>query len=94
MSTLTNKSTNKSENTENDFDKIEKRALISKRIRLTITYIFLSIWAIVVLFPFYWMILTSIKSYSSYNSEHMPKFYASDPTLKNYADALKLYEEE
>jgi multiple sugar transport system permease protein len=88
MSTLTNKSTNTSENTENDFDKIEKRALISKRIRLTITYIFLSIWAIVVLFPFYWMILTSIKSYSSYNSEHMPKFYAADPTLKNYADAF------
>ena len=88
MSTLMNKSTNKSENTENDFDKIEKRALISKRIRLTITYIFLSIWAIVVLFPFYWMILTSIKSYSSYNSERMPKFYAADPTLKNYADAF------
>lgn len=88
MSTLMNKSTNKSENTENDFDKIEKRALISKRIRLTITYIFLSIWAIVVLFPFYWMILTSIKSYSSYNSERMPKFYAADSTLKNYADAF------
>lgn len=26
-------------------------------------YFFLVLWAIVVLFPFYWMVLTSLKSY-------------------------------
>lgn len=41
-----------------------------------------------VLFPFYWMILTSIKSYSEYNSEYIPKFFAASPTLQNYADAF------
>ena len=53
-----------------------------------ITYIFLSFWALVVLFPFYWMVLTSIKSYSAYNSEYIPKLYTLAPTLQNYADAF------
>ncbi len=53
-----------------------------------ITYFFLTIWAMIVLFPFYWMILTSIKSYSEYNSEYVPKFFAASPTLQNYADAF------
>ncbi len=34
------------------------------------------------------MILSSIKSYSSYNREYIPKFYATSPTLQNYADAF------
>lgn len=53
-----------------------------------ITYFFLTLWAIIVLFPFYWMILTSIKSYGSYNAEYVPKFYAANPTLQNYLDAF------
>ena len=54
----------------------------------TLTYLMLSIWAVVVLFPFYWMILTSIKSYSAYNSEYVPKLYTNAPTLQNYMDAF------
>ncbi len=54
----------------------------------TIMYIFLGIWAVIVLFPFYWMILTSFKSYASYMGEHLPKFYCSDPTFRNYVDAF------
>ena len=61
-----------------------KKFSISK----TITYILLSIWAIMVLFPFYWMILTSFKSYSAYNSEWVPKLYTLSPTLQNYIDAF------
>ncbi len=57
-------------------------------IRKTLTYIFLAVWGLIVLFPFYWMILTSIKSYSSYNSERIPRFIATAPTLQNYADAF------
>ena len=57
-------------------------------IRNTFVYIFLIFWAVCVLFPFYWMILTSIKSYSSYNSEYVPKLYAESPTLQNYKDAF------
>lgn len=75
---------------ENDFDynKIEKAARRKKLVIRGITYAFLTFWAVIVLFPFYWMILTSVKSYGSYNSEFVPKFYTLSPTLKNYADAF------
>lgn len=51
-------------------------------------YIFLAIWAIMVIFPFYWMVLTSIKSYSSYNGEYVPQFFTLSPTLENYIAAF------
>ena len=59
-----------------------------RKITNTVTYILLAVWAIIVLFPFYWMILTSVKSYGAYNSEYIPKFYTLNPTLQNYADAF------
>lgn len=71
-----------------DYEKIEKTARRRQRILKGITYVFLAFWAVVVLFPFYWMVLTSVKSYSSYNSEYIPKFYVLSPTLQNYVDAF------
>lgn len=61
---------------------------VGKRIFSVFKYVFLSVWGVIVLFPFYWMVLTSFKSYGSYNAEYIPKFYASDPTLQNYKDAF------
>ena len=54
----------------------------------TVTYLFLAFWGLVVLFPFYWMVLTSVKSYGSYNSEYIPKLYTLSPTLENYREAF------
>jgi multiple sugar transport system permease protein len=54
----------------------------------TIIYILLAFWAVMVLFPFYWMILTSLKSYSAYSSEAVPKFFMLSPTLQNYGEAF------
>ena len=71
-----------------DFDKIEKAAKNRQRAINVVIYIFLTIWGIVVLFPFYWMILSSVKSYSAYNSEYIPKFFTLSPTLQNYMDAF------
>ena len=71
-----------------DYDKIEQRARIKQRIVKTITYALLVFWGMVVLFPFFWMVLTSIKSYGEYNSEYIPKFYAASPTLENYMEAF------
>ncbi len=71
-----------------DYEKIEKKALCRKRVANIITYIFLSIWAIIVLFPFYWMILTSLKGYGAYSSEHIPKFFTLSPTFENYVNAF------
>jgi len=41
-------------------------------------------WALMVLFPFYWMVLSSLKTYSAYNSEYVPSFFTLSPTLENY----------
>lgn len=54
----------------------------------SLLYLFLSLWAVVVLFPFYWMILSSFKSYGAYNSEYVPKFFTTSPTLENYVQAF------
>lgn len=51
-------------------------------------YSMLVVWAVIVLFPFYWMVLTSVKSYSSYNSEFIPRLFTLSPTLENYREAF------
>ena len=71
-----------------DYSAIEKAALHRKRALKIVTYGFLIFWAVLVLFPFYWMILTSIKSYGAYNSEYIPAFFTLSPTLQNYVDAF------
>jgi len=71
-----------------DYDKIEKAAKMRQRAINVVIYTFLTFWGIVVLFPFYWMILSSVKSYSAYNSEYIPKFFTLSPTLQNYVDAF------
>ena len=72
----------------NDYGKIEKTVKTRETVIRAITYVLLFVWALIVLFPFYWMILTSIKSYGAYNSEYIPKFYTLSPTLQNYVDAF------
>ena len=54
------------------------------KIKKTLIWIFLAIWAVIVLFPFYWMILTSLKDYAAYNAEYIPQFFTAHPTLENY----------
>jgi len=71
-----------------DYEKIEKSARARKTGLKAVTYVCLTLWAIIVLFPFYWMILTSVKSYSAYNSEYIPKFFTLSPTMQNYIDAF------
>ena len=67
-----------------DYEKIEKRAKIGKTVSKSIIYALLSVWGIIVLFPFYWMLLTSIKGYGEYSSEAIPKFITLTPTFENY----------
>ena len=73
---------------EKNYTSIERNALIRQRTVKVITYTFLTIWAILVLFPFYWMLLTSVKSYSAYSSEFIPAFFTLNPTFQNYIDAF------
>ena len=71
-----------------EYEKIEAAAARRARAGKTLTYLFLGIWALFVLFPFYWMVLSSIKSYGAYNSEYIPQFFTLSPTLQNYVDAF------
>lgn len=71
-----------------DFEKIQKKTDGKNKVLKVIVYVFLSLWALIVLFPFYWMVLTSVKSYGAYNAEHVPAFFTLSPTLQNYVDAF------
>ncbi len=71
-----------------DFTRIERASRTRKQIIKGITYGFLTFWAIMVLFPFYWMVLSSIKSYGDYNAEFIPKFFTLSPTMENYVSAF------
>ena len=73
---------------EIDFDQLERKEKSRERIRNVIVYAFLILWALMVLFPFYWMLLTSVKSYGAYNSEYIPQLFTLSPTLINYMEAF------
>ncbi len=82
----TNVSTEKE--TQTDYRKLEKALRVKGNVLHVLIYLLLAFWALIVLFPFYWMVLTSVKSYSSYNGEYVPSFFTLSPTLQNYADAF------
>ena len=50
--------------------------------------VFLTIWALIVLFPFYWMVLTSFKDTALFMDEKVPTFFTTEPTLANYSKAF------
>lgn len=65
-----------------------KENTFGKKLLKIAVYAMLVFWALVVLFPFYWMLLTSVKSYGSYNAEFIPKFFTLSPTFENYISAF------
>ena len=71
-----------------DYKRLEQRAKVRKGISRGFVYFGLTVWGIMVLFPFYWMLLTSVKTYSAYNSEFIPAFFTLSPTVQNYLDAF------
>ena len=71
-----------------DYKQVELAARRRRAVRRAVTYVLLALWAVIVLFPFYWMVLTSVKSYSAYSTERIPAFFTLSPTLQNYRDAF------
>ena len=51
------------------------------------TYLFLIIMALIVIFPFYWMIISSLKSLEEYRMS-TPTFWPNTILLSNYLDAF------
>ena len=72
-----------------EYEKIKRSAHIGRVIKKSAVYTGLTVYALVVLFPFYWMILTSFKSFGSYNAEYIPKLYTVSPTFANYVSAFE-----
>ena len=73
---------------KSNFEKVERLSKVKNVIFTTLKYIMLSAWAIIVLFPFYWMLLSSVKSYAAYNAEYTPAFFTLNPTVANYVTAF------
>ena len=72
----------------NELKKAKKQTQAIKILKKIGTYFGLSLWAIAVLFPFYWMLQNSFKSFSEYNTESIPKFFPSALTFENYVQAF------
>ena len=51
------------------------------------TYVFLLIMALIVLFPFYWMIISSLKTLAEYR-QAVPTFWPQQLMFSNYAEAF------
>ena len=73
---------------QRDFIQIRRSVKVRNAAGRVAVYVLLTFWAVLVLFPFYWMLLTSVKSYGAYNSEFIPAFFTLSPTLENYLSAF------
>ena len=71
-----------------DYTRVHRTGQRRKAVFKGFVYAFLIFWAVMVLFPFYWMVLSSIKSYGDYNAEFIPEFIAKNPTFENYLSAF------
>ena len=74
--------------TANNFNRAERTARVKGVTGKLLTYLGLSVWGLFVLFPFYWMLLTSLKSVGAYNAETVPVFFTLSPTVENYVRAF------
>ena len=69
---------------------IQKRTLVQnifKTLGKTGTYIFLLIMALIILFPFYWMIISSLKTLPEYR-QAIPTFWPREIMWSNYSEAF------
>lgn len=72
---------------ERDIKKTSTKQRIVKIIVTTVTYIFLGLVAISVLFPFYWMLNSSLKSIGEYKQQP-PTFFPKQILWGNYVEAF------
>lgn len=70
-----------------DMDKVKKLQRVGKIVGLVLLYLFLGIMALIVLFPFYWMIISSLKTLDEYRRP-VPTLFPQAIIWKNYAEAF------
>jgi len=72
-----------------DVDKINKREKTWKIIRNVFVYLFLTVVAVFSFFPFYWMIITSLKEEETFRREIVPSFFPNPIMWSNYGAVLQ-----
>ncbi len=70
-----------------DMRKETGKSKIGSIVMQTITYAFLIIMALIVLFPFYWMIISSLKTLDEYRLS-VPTFWPQKMMFSNYVEAF------
>ena len=66
----------------------QKREKIAHIVSLVFIYLFLVVMSVIVVFPFYWMMITSLKTAASIQKIN-PDFYAWPIEWSNYTEAFK-----
>ena len=72
---------------EKNMQSVKTASRIGKIMAMILTYAFLIIMAIIVLFPFYWMINSSLKTLDEYR-QSVPTFWPKVIMFSNYAEAF------
>lgn len=72
---------------EKNLKAVSTKQIITKIIVKFFLYLFLALMALIVLFPFYWMIISSLKSISEYRFVQ-PTFFPNDVRWDNYGSAF------
>ncbi len=70
-----------------DMQKLTIAQRVMKVFSISGTYLFLGLMALIVLFPFYWMIISSLKTLDEYRMS-VPTFWPRIIMLSNYLDAF------
>ena len=70
-----------------DVKRVERNAKITKIIVNIIIYLFLGLLAIAILFPFYYMLISSVKTYEEYTLS-IPTLWPREFVFGNYAEAF------
>ena len=60
----------------------------AKIFRFIITYLFLALMAVIVIFPFYWMIISSLKTVEEYR-ENVPTLWPRNIVFENFVTAFE-----
>ncbi len=74
---------------EQSLKKTMSRQAVVRVVVQVLLYLFLGFMALIVLFPFYWMIISSLKSLSEYNWAS-PSFWPNEFRFENYSNAFKM----
>ena len=72
---------------EKNLQTVSAQQRVIQAVVKTGVYVFLGIMALIVLFPFYWMIISSLKSLDEYRL-NIPTFWPKVIILQNYAEAF------